>query len=67
MIFRMQQEVPEIARWFPHPIDPIVPEGSFKYTVPKQLRSEVEDFVERGARKKYNRIKKIYEGVSVGT
>lgn len=62
-----QKVSPEIAGLFPHPIQPITADGAFRYLVPEHFNAEVEDFVERAARKKYIRAKKIYVYVEDNT
>ncbi|MBY6157464.1 hypothetical protein [Pseudooceanicola nitratireducens] len=62
-----QQACPDIARRFPHPITPIVADGVFRYAVPAHFNFELEEFVEKGARIRFIRAKKIYEYVADGT
>ncbi|WP_295046786.1 hypothetical protein [uncultured Paracoccus sp.] len=67
MISMGQKASPAIARRFPHPIHPIEADGAFRYAVPEHLAAEIEHFVERAARKKYIRVKKIHDYVKPGT
>lgn len=67
LIARLQVTTPDILTWFPRPITPIVPAPLHRYDVPSQLRSEIEEFVEKASRKKYIRVRNKYEYVSDGT
>ena len=67
LIAELQSTTAAIWKWFPHRITPIEAEGPFKYQVPPQLVTEVEDFVERASRKRYIRVKKKFDYVEDGT
>jgi hypothetical protein len=67
LIAGLQATTAGILAWFPHPITPIEPESLRRYEVPPQLRTEIEDIVEKAAQKKYIRVKNKYEYVSEGT
>lgn len=57
-IAELQATVPDVSRWFPHPIEPIKAEGSFRYDMPAPLRDEVEQVVELASRRLYVRVKR---------
>ena len=63
MISEGQKKSTAIARMFPHPIQPITVTGPFRYAVPAHFATEVDEFVERAARIRYIRAKKVHEYV----
>lgn len=63
MISEGQKTSAAIARLFPHPIRPIEVDGAFRYNVPAHFATEIEEFVERAARIRYIRAKKVHEYV----
>jgi hypothetical protein len=67
MISDGQKLSQEVARMFPHPIQPIEADSAFRYFVPEHFGEELEEFIERAARKKYIRAKKIHEYVKPKT
>ncbi|MDW3118008.1 hypothetical protein [Roseovarius sp.] len=67
MISEGQKASTAIARLFPHPIRPIEADGAFRYNVPAHFATEVEEFVERAAKVRYIRARKVHKYVKERT